>query len=340
MTKTLNSLLDHSIKVPGGNTPTIITENNQNQKLVQIIQSTRKSWLSGSIKFYDIDLIQQITPNKTIIHSGMHLKEVLESASNKTTALRINSVDKIIPQFRYIKTLFSHFYQSKTTMNLYHSQNSNECLGRHKDEYPIFIFQLYGEKQWIFDSVDYTLKEADILCIPRGLYHEVQTISQASTHITVGIQPEHITDHIKSILLASEEDLYIKRKDEKFSSKDQGKKLQQAIEVLSRGISDEFLFQKPKLDLLPHKFKSNPFTNESLFCLFLENIQKIKKEGTKIKIKTFSSQYSFSIKPEIADTIFSGYPFSMKDLISTCPEIEVKSLLSIIGQLKKKRVLY
>jgi hypothetical protein len=340
MIKALNSLVDNSNEIPRGNTPTIITEINQNQKLAQIIRSTRKCWSSEVVNYHEIDLIQQLSPNKIIINNDMHLKEVLESATNNATALRINNIDRIIPQFRYIKTLFSHFYQSKTTINLYHSQNSNECLGRHKDEYPVFIIQLYGEKKWMFDNEDFIIKKGDILCIPKGLYHEVKTSSKASTHITIGIQPEHIADHIKSILLASDEDLYIRRNNERVSTEDQGKKLHKAIEVLSREISKEVLFPKPKLDLLPHKFKNNPFKSENLFCLYLENIQKIKKEGSNIRIKTFGSQYSLNIKPGVSNIIFEGYPFSIEDLLSSSPETKVESLLSIIGQLKKKRILY
>lgn len=89
-----------------------------------------------------------------------------------------------------------------TSMNVYHSGPSAVALNIHYDAYPVIVLQLSGEKEWIIqndafgDSIkdvntwkNITMKEGDVLYIPKGIYHAATTKEgfNSTTHVTIGL---------------------------------------------------------------------------------------------------------------------------------------------------------
>ena len=91
----------------------------------------------------------------------------------------------------------------------------------HYDTYSFFAVQLFGEKKWnLYDATELppirvdrelempwvsvppereiTIREGDVMYIPRGRYHSAFTSSSASIHLTVGLYPPNWLDVTKS----------------------------------------------------------------------------------------------------------------------------------------------
>ena len=89
-----------------------------------------------------------------------------------------------------------------TSMNVYHSGPSAVALNVHYDSYPVVVLQLSGEKEWIIQNDAFggttkdinswkniTMKEGDVLYIPKGIYHAATTKEgfNSTTHVTIGL---------------------------------------------------------------------------------------------------------------------------------------------------------
>ena len=89
-----------------------------------------------------------------------------------------------------------------TSMNVYHSGPSAVALNIHYDAYPVLVLQLCGEKEWIIQNDAFgdpikdvnswkniTMKEGDVLYIPKGIYHAATTKEgfNSTTHVTIGL---------------------------------------------------------------------------------------------------------------------------------------------------------
>ena len=73
---------------------------------------------------------------------------------------------------------------SHATIAAYVSTGSSESIGRHVDEWDNIVIQVSGVKVFHFLTRSERLDAGDVLTIPQGLHHEVET-EDASVHLSV-----------------------------------------------------------------------------------------------------------------------------------------------------------
>ena len=94
-------------------------------------------------------------------------------------------------------------FDQELSVNVYHSGPKAEALNRHYDMYDVFVLQLEGEKTWTIQEdgkvedlssitswKTITMREGDLLYVPKGIFHAAQTAEgcDVSTHVTIGLQ--------------------------------------------------------------------------------------------------------------------------------------------------------
>ncbi|KDP26998.1 hypothetical protein JCGZ_22060 [Jatropha curcas] len=124
-----------------------------------------------------------------------------------------------------VDVLASLFGQPSVGANMYLTPPNSQGLARHCDDHCVFVYQLFGSKQWkifsqpnpqlprLYDPLDIQpysdaesllsdcrrilLNEGDVLYVPRGFSHEASTddsgsgeLARFSLHITFGIEVE------------------------------------------------------------------------------------------------------------------------------------------------------
>jgi len=107
--------------------------------------------------------------------------------------------------------------------NAYITPAFSQGLPVHFDTHDVFLLQSHGEKHWrvyepLFElatpalkdrntyqkpddfPVSLTLKEGDLLYLPRGVIHEASTSTSMSIHVTIGMNPYTWSDLLRDIL--------------------------------------------------------------------------------------------------------------------------------------------
>ena len=94
-------------------------------------------------------------------------------------------------------------FDQELSVNVYHSGPKAEALNQHYDTYDVFVLQLEGEKTWTIQEdgkaedlssitswKTITMREGDLLYVPKGIFHAAQTAEgcDVSTHVTIGLQ--------------------------------------------------------------------------------------------------------------------------------------------------------
>jgi hypothetical protein len=94
-------------------------------------------------------------------------------------------------------------FSQSLSVNIYHSGPKAEALTKHYDSYDVFVLQLEGEKTWTIQADGQaqdlksvtswntvTMKEGDLMYIPKGIFHAAQTAEgvPVSTHVTIGLE--------------------------------------------------------------------------------------------------------------------------------------------------------
>lgn len=123
---------------------------------------------------------------------------------------------------RALGTDFSHRFQT----NLYLTPPNGKGFTPHWDNHDVFILQVVGTKHWkiekerrIFptkmdnmgnegrelrgDVYAFTIKQGDVVYIPRGFVHAAECGSEPSLHITLGVTAAFVEDLVRAILKAA-----------------------------------------------------------------------------------------------------------------------------------------
>jgi hypothetical protein len=107
-------------------------------------------------------------------------------------------------------------------VNLYLTPPDSQGFGPHYDDHDVFIVQIHGSKRWrLYDPVrelplkgdeatvprerlgaprEEVLHAGDLLYLPRGHVHEAAAMSEASLHLTVGVEVLRWADLVASAL--------------------------------------------------------------------------------------------------------------------------------------------
>lgn len=132
--------------------------------------------------------------------------------------ISLNFVETMSPELAAIAAALQCRFDGETVCNIYCSWNGQQGFASHFDFHDVFVLQIAGTKTWNiyegqFDEAanipgyrsdsfpdDYTAKArgaiemvatmtpGDVLYIPRGRYHDALATSEASLHLTFGVE--------------------------------------------------------------------------------------------------------------------------------------------------------
>jgi ribosomal protein L16 Arg81 hydroxylase len=118
-----------------------------------------------------------------------------------------------LPSLRSFTNHIEQFFQFRTQSTLFLTPPQSQGFTAHFDSHDFFIFQIYGQKQWLIypDAVEFPLarnrvldsevevssapsfqpliQPGDCLYVPRGIFHEALTNEGTSLQISLGVFP-------------------------------------------------------------------------------------------------------------------------------------------------------
>ena len=129
---------------------------------------------------------------------------------------------KLAQLCRLLGPEFSHRFQT----NLYLTPPNGKGFTPHWDNHDVFILQVVGSKHWQIEKLrrtfpgvgdkmgdegrelrgdlySFTLKQGDIIYIPRGFVHAAECGSEPSLHITLGVTAVFLEDLLHAIIKAT-----------------------------------------------------------------------------------------------------------------------------------------
>jgi hypothetical protein len=288
----------------------------------------------------NFDQIQILNSDEQEDFSSITLQEFIINMRAKKKPFRVLDVDKLVAKFRYVKNLLSVKFYCQVSMNLYTSLKGVECLTRHQDEYPILIYQLIGKKKWFFDDSQIVVNEGDFLLIPVGQFHHVETITDTSAHLTIGLHFEHISKHLEKFLaLKCDKTLFV---NDKISTIENKKR--RSLDILKgEEFIDNFSYRETQLiNRKPSLYYKSPYLGKWDVCIFFENILTLDYDRKFLKVKLLSGEYTLKLQKEsnLFEFLFSNPVTSFEDLCSKCDNYNKLELIAILRKLKKNKVVY
>lgn len=165
------------------------------------------------------------------------IKFVKKYAEGNTLALaqlqdNIASLQRLVNE---MQQFFKHRFQTNIYLTPQHAQG----FAPHYDTHDVFVLQFEGEKVWrIYDTFlpladktqpfekgeydtgkiahEFTLKQGDLLYIPRGLAHDAFCQGSASGHITLGLVGQTWAEQLAELLINESQSHLALRKYPKF----------------------------------------------------------------------------------------------------------------------------
>lgn len=147
-----------------------------------------------------------------ISHPGNYSKWVMDNYKQGSTLL-LNKAQRFSENIATLQRLIEAELNFKVSTNIYISPENANCFDIHFDTHDTFIIQLEGSKNWqIFDryieapleeqnhsiklsdlknqvpTMQFNLMPGEILYIPRGIPHLVQTLDTQSIHMTLSFK--------------------------------------------------------------------------------------------------------------------------------------------------------
>ncbi len=155
------------------------------------------------------------------LNSGFTM--IIDSAEDQ-----YSQIDKVVNE---LKASLNH---SRISTSLYFSKREANSFGYHFDPHHIIAVQIHGRKKWHLHPPTYnypvvgskkldvyrpsinafvtiTTEPMDILVIPMGLWHMVETPEDASLHLSIALDPSRIGDCFNEIFnTANNEEIFRK----------------------------------------------------------------------------------------------------------------------------------
>ncbi len=148
-------------------------------------------------------------------------KKVNRYIENGATII-INNVERLGERILSFKKQLSQDLKETVQVNLYYSQPTVKGFDIHFDPHDIFVMQIHGEKEFeVFDFTNssqnptpgtgktYSLKNGDILYLPKGILHHAYTDKKNSLHLSFGIRHTQKLDFIRWINSQYEKDFQL-----------------------------------------------------------------------------------------------------------------------------------
>lgn len=160
------------------------------------------------------DVLKVRKAGNRIISGGIDLQKLLEQLRRGSTAI-FNDLSPALPKLADFCEKMEAEWKVRFQANIYVTPPNSQGFGTHPDSHDVFIIQVAGKKSWRlyegilenpslasigkmkeFSQSKHPIKEelvmnvGDVLYIPQGMYHDADTLDEASVHITVGNLPE------------------------------------------------------------------------------------------------------------------------------------------------------
>ncbi len=156
----------------------------------------------------DFILKSRSGPRKVLHDQPLDTNKIFQQYCDGATIV-LEFLDSQCPKLskfcRDIESATSHL----THVNAYLTPSSAQGFGVHHDTHDVFILQVFGSKTWkIYDSAielplptqpsstfipktkikeEITLRQGDLLYLPRGVQHEAEATDETSLHLTLGM---------------------------------------------------------------------------------------------------------------------------------------------------------
>lgn len=114
--------------------------------------------------------------------------------------LVINYLDELAPSIGQLCTELESAFGYRFRAFLYLTPANARGIPLHADDHDLLVWQVSGEKEWVFDSADsrlepqvqekpiLTLREGDVMHLPEGVMHAPMALTVPSCHVTFGFR--------------------------------------------------------------------------------------------------------------------------------------------------------
>ena len=197
---------------------------------------------SHNLSYPDIRLIKQgvnLASELYVIdkQSNKINKKVLFKYYAEGATIRLQKAHNLFDSLYHFCNSLSRELQMSIMANMYITPNNSYGFNPHYDTHDVLVLQLDGVKHWnIYDipillpletqkmSLDNKKKykeekpiftiplcAGDLLYIPRGMVHDAYTLTNSSTHITIGLHPKRNIDILTDVIKISEQNLEFRK---------------------------------------------------------------------------------------------------------------------------------
>jgi len=155
--------------------------------------------------------------------SGRHPVDVIGQQLSSGASARFCNLERLLPNLGHLGHAVETIFGGATTINAYLTPAGRKGFPVHFDNTDVFILQLLGSKRWtLFDSYSnrkelpmrdtpwdperyrpnaegcsYTLKAGDLIYLPRGSMHAVESLDDISFHLTISLDPLTVHDAMR-----------------------------------------------------------------------------------------------------------------------------------------------
>jgi len=182
----------------------------------QVLQNTHKSSISSPFlamvqegKSVPVDAYTDVVADRKMGPFRQVSSEKLTQLCANGATLIINGIERFwVPLNVLTRELFATVAE-RVQANAYYSHKAVQGFNVHYDTHEVFVLQISGSKLWRLGPISYpdplntqpssaqqppevdfdelTLRQGDVLYVPRGLWHCAIATSEPSLHITIGV---------------------------------------------------------------------------------------------------------------------------------------------------------
>jgi ribosomal protein L16 Arg81 hydroxylase len=165
----------------------------------------------------------------------------VQALIRKGATISLNMVETMTPEIAAIAAALQCWFDGETVCNIYCSWGGHQGFASHFDFHDVFVLQIAGTKTWNiyegqFDqaaniagyrsdsfpdeytakargpvAMEATMAPGDVLYIPRGRYHDALATSEATLHLTFGVEFMSACYFLGAIADALQQDTFFRK---------------------------------------------------------------------------------------------------------------------------------
>lgn len=143
-------------------------------------------------------------------------KQAINQKISEGYSLKIFDIDQYHFLLEKLTRDFRILLEARTTLNSYYTPADNRCFNPHRDDYPLIVFQIFGQKEWVIEKTNssdmgnatldnvecesFILHAGEAIILPANHLHQCRTLDQDSLHITLGIHQINMAKFISDLI--------------------------------------------------------------------------------------------------------------------------------------------